>query len=67
MGRIVGVVAVLLGLAPPAWAGIEVGLSAYLRGDFVTAEREYRQLAESDDPAVQFGLGLLNHFGEGVA
>lgn len=66
MRRIVGVVAVLLGLAPPAWAGIETGLAAYLRGDFATAEREYRQLAENDDPAAQFGLGLLYHFGEGV-
>jgi TPR repeat protein len=66
MKRIVGTVAVLIGLGTPAWAGIETGLAAYLRGDFETAAREYRQLAENDDPAAQFGLGLLYHFGEGV-
>ncbi len=66
MRRIIGAVAVLIGLASPAWAGIEIGLAAYLRGDFGAAERAYRQLAEIGDPAAQFGLGLLYHFGEGV-
>ena len=66
MKRIVGTVAVLIGLGTPAWAGIETGLAAYLRGDYETAAREYRALAENNDPAAQFGLGLLYHFGEGV-
>ena len=66
MRRIVGMVAVLIGLGTPAWAGIETGLAAYLRGDFASAEREYRQLAENNDRAAQFGLGLLYHFGEGM-
>ncbi len=66
MRRIIGAVAVLIGLAAPARAGIEQGLAAYLRGDFAAAEREYRQLAENGDAAAQFGLGLLYHFGEGV-
>ena len=66
MKPIIGAIAVLIGLAAPARAGIEQGLAAYLRGDFGAAEREYRQLAENGDAAAQFGLGLLHHFGEGV-
>ncbi len=66
MRRIIRAFGVLIGLASPAWAGIEQGLAAYLRGDFGAAEREYRQLAENGDAAAQFGLGLLYHFGEGV-
>ena len=67
--RLVGAAAVslLIGLAAPASADIEKGLAAYLRGDFATAHREYRRLAEQGDAAAQFGLGLLYHLGEGAA
>jgi uncharacterized protein len=42
------------------------GLEAYQKGDFVTAAREWRPIAEQGDPAVQFNLGLLYLDGQGV-
>ncbi len=35
-----------LGLTAPAWAGWDEGLAAYQRGDYATAIREWRPLAE---------------------
>ncbi len=36
----------LLGLAAPAWAGYQEGIDAYERGDYDTALKEFRPLAE---------------------
>ncbi len=35
-----------LGLPAPAWAGLDAGMAAYNRGDYATALREWRPLAE---------------------
>ncbi len=35
-----------LGLTAPAWAGLDEGVAAYQRGDYATALREWRPLAE---------------------
>ncbi len=35
-----------LGLTAPAWAGFDEGEEAYKRGDYATALREWRPLAE---------------------
>ena len=53
-------------LAAPAWADYQAGLDAYNRGDYATALREWRPVAEQGDPSAQFRLGLLYENGEGV-
>lgn len=52
--------------AVPALADFQAGLDAYNKGDYVTAAKEWRPLAEAGDPAVQFNLGLLYLDGHGV-
>jgi TPR repeat protein len=47
-------------------ADFATGLSAYQKGDYVTAAKEWRPLADQGDPAVQFNLGLLYLDGQGV-
>jgi len=50
----------------PAWADFQAGLAAYKRGDYATALREWRPLAEQGDASAQFQLGLLYDNGDGV-
>ncbi len=61
------VAAVTLCLASPAWATFEEGLHANQRKDYVAAMKSWRPLAEQGDPRAQAGLGMLYHFGLGVA
>lgn len=61
-------VILLLSAGQPATAGdFRSGLSAYNRGDYVTAFRDWYQLAEHGDARAQAGLGFLFHKGLGVA
>ena len=55
-----------LGLTAPAWAGFDEGVAAYNRGDFATAIREWRPLAEQGNAKAQYNLGLMYHYGQGV-
>ncbi len=55
-----------LGLTAPAWAGFDEGLAAYQRGDYATALREWRPLAEQGVAEAQSRLGFMYTFGEGV-
>jgi TPR repeat protein len=41
-------------LAVPAWADYKAGEDAYHRGDFSTALREWRPLAEQGDALAQY-------------
>jgi TPR repeat protein len=41
-------------------------MDAYNRGDYATALREWRPLAEQGNAAVQFNLGTLYYNGQGV-
>ena len=66
MQRFVLVIALLCALAAPARAGYEEGLSAYNRGDYAAALREWRPLAERGDAWAQYGLGVMYDNGEGV-
>ena len=50
----------------PAWADYQAGMDAYNRGDFATALREWRPLAEQGDAKAQFSFGLLYENGDGV-
>ncbi len=54
-------------LATPAWADFDDGLAAYNRGDYATALREWRPLAEQGHAAAQFKLGFMHLWGDGVA
>ena len=46
MKRIVLALVLLLSMPSPAWAGFDEEVAAYKRGDFETALREWRPLAE---------------------
>ena len=47
-------------------ADFSEGLAAYQRGDFATALREWRPLAEAGDAVAQFNLGQMYREGKGV-
>ncbi len=53
-------------VAVPAWADIKAGKDAYLRGDYATALKEWRPLAEQGNAIAQNNLGLMYNNGEGV-
>ena len=62
-----GMVAFMLG-ASPAWADdLEDANIAHKRGDFATALRLLRPLAEKGNAGAQFNLGVSYFKGEGVA
>ena len=48
-------------------AGITEGIAAIVKGDYVTALRELRPLAERGDAEAQYRLGRMYEFGKGVA
>jgi TPR repeat protein len=52
--------------ALPLLADFKTGLDAYQKGDFTTAAKEWRPLAEQGEPEAQFNLGLLYLDGHGV-
>ena len=66
MKRLILTAAILYGLAAPAWAGFDEGFAAYNRGDYATALREFRPLAEQGDASAQGVLGQMYEQGEGV-
>lgn len=53
-------------LVVPAWADFQAGMDAYNHGDYGTALREWRPLAEQGDARAQFSLGLSYENGDGV-
>ena len=56
----------LLFSAGAAWADFDNGLAAAQRGDYATALREFRPLAEQGNAEAQFNLGAMYNFGYGV-
>jgi hypothetical protein len=66
MKRLALATALFLGLGQTAWADFNAGIKAYQRDDYATAYREWKPLAKKGDPAAQYNLGLLYHFGLGV-
>ncbi len=67
VARAVAIGAVLLTLGgAKAWAGFEEGMAAAKRGDYATAVREWRPLAEQGDATSQFNLGAMYDKGLGV-
>lgn len=55
-----------LAVAGSAAADFRAGLTAYQRGDYASALREWRPLAEAGDPTAQLYLGLMYENGQGV-
>jgi hypothetical protein len=62
----VALVLSVISLVVPAWADFQAGMDAYNRGDYGTALREWRPLAEQGDARAQFSLGLSYENGDGV-
>ena len=60
-------IAVLLGSAGLSWsADFQKGLTAAQSGDFATALREWKPLAEQGNADAQNNLGLMYREGQGV-
>jgi hypothetical protein len=59
-------VALLLALVPAYGQDFQKGLDAADRGDYPTALREWRPLAEQGLADAQTNLGLMYEYGEGV-
>ena len=66
LGLVVVVVALVLSASQSAWGGFQEGYDAYIRGDFTTALKEWRPLAEQGDALAQNNLGLMYDNGWGV-
>jgi uncharacterized protein len=65
--RALAAVILVLSVAAPVAAGqLEDGLAAADNGDYATAIRLWRPLAEQGDAAAQFNLGLIYYKGQGV-
>ena len=61
------VVGLVFMLAPPAWADYQAGVDAYERGDYQSALKEWRPLANQGLAVTQNNLGWMYDQGEGVA
>ena len=60
-------IALLFGCAGMCWsADFQKGAAAYQNGDFATALREWKPLAEPRDADAQFNLGVMYQKGIGV-
>ncbi len=46
---------------------LDAGFNAYYRGDYATALRIFRQLAEQGNASAQYNLGVMYFRGQGVA
>ena len=53
-------------LSVTAWAGFDEGLAAAARGDYATALRKWRPLAQQGDAPAQYSLGVMYAKGWGV-
>ena len=63
MKRIAIAAVLLVMLVGPARAGFDEGVAAYERGDYATALKEFRPLAEQGDADAQCDLG--EHYAKG--
>lgn len=55
-----------IALVPPSYADLQTGYDAYGRGDYATAHKELRPLAEGGNAKAQLTLGLMYKMGQGV-
>ena len=69
MKKILLAVLLVLCLASPGWGeriSAEVAVAAYQKGDYATALRQFRFLAESGDAGAQYNVGYMYDTGKGV-
>ena len=66
MSRLVLVIAVLIGLSVPGRAQSDAGYEAFGEGDYITAHRIWKTLADKGKHSAQYNLGMLYHHGLGV-
>lgn len=59
-------IALIIGLASPTWAGLAEGEAAIGRGDYPAAFREFLPLAKQGDAVAQLLLGGMYVSGQGV-
>lgn len=64
--RLAWLTLLLLLVAAPASADFQTGLTAYQRGDYATALREWTPAAEAGNATAQLYLGLMYERGQGV-
>ena len=60
------VLLVLLAAQGLAWSGFDEGLAAAKAGDYATALREWKPLAEQGNSSTQYHLGIMYENGQGV-
>ncbi len=60
------VVGLVFMLASPVLADFQAGLDAYERGDYHTAMKEWRPLANQGDASAQYHLGVLYERAQGI-
>ena len=66
MKRIALAVVLLVSLVGVARAGLDEGVAAYMRGDYETALKEFRPLAEQGYATAQYHLGNMYKNGKSV-
>ncbi len=66
MRHLMATTALLFALTAPVQAGYDEALAAYQRGDYATALREFRPLAEQGNLYAQNNLGVMYAQGLGV-
>ena len=66
MNRIALAAVLFVTLVGPVGAGFDKGVAAGERGDYATALKEFRPLAERDIARVQNDLGIMYDIGRGV-
>lgn len=67
MRRLVLVAALVMSLTTPAGADYTAGWIAYTQGDYATAAKEWRTLAEQGNDSLQLELGVMYELGRGVS
>ncbi len=59
-------IAMIIGIAQPAWADAEAARTAFKSGDYETALSEFRQLVEEGNTRAKIALGAMHARGKGV-
>lgn len=66
MKRLAAILALALGLAFNAGAGMDEGVQFYITGEYDKALAEFKPLAEQGDAKAQYYMGFLYHHGYGM-
>ena len=64
--RLLFILVLFLLIAPSAWGDYQDGRTAYNRGDYATALKELRPLAEQGHAGAQYFVGYMYYKGQGV-